>query len=70
MLDGNLAFGTRDELFDIAIIEVNSPFTLNAFVVPVKLPTARTPVGTNLIVSGWGTTSEGISSTKPSEIKS
>ena len=58
-MDGNLAYGTRGQLFDIAIIEVNSPFTLNTAVVPAKLPTARTPVGTNVIVSGWGLTSEG-----------
>jgi len=58
-MGGNLAYGTRGQLFDMAIIEVNTPFTLNAAVVPAKLPTARTPVGTNVIVSGWGTTSEG-----------
>jgi Trypsin len=58
-MDGNLAYGTRGQLFDIAIIEVDAPFTLNTAVVPAKLPTARTPVGTNVIVSGWGDTSEG-----------
>ena len=58
-MGGNLAYGTRGQLFDIAIIEVNTPFTLNSNVVLAKLPTARTSVGTNLIVSGWGATSEG-----------
>jgi hypothetical protein len=59
MLNGNLAYGSKGQLFDIAILEVNSPFTLNTYVVPAKLPTARTPAGTNLLVSGWGTTTEG-----------
>ena len=59
-LSGNLAYGTQGNLFDIAILEVNSPFTLNSKVVVAKLPTAKTAVGTNLQVSGWGTTSEGI----------
>jgi hypothetical protein len=54
MMGGNFRYGTREELFDIAIIEVDTPFTLNKFVVPAKLPTDRTPVGTNLTVSGWG----------------
>ncbi len=58
-MGGNLAYKTFGNLFDIAIIEVNTPFTLNTAVVPAKLPTARTPVGTNVIVSGWGHTSEG-----------
>jgi len=58
-MDGSLAYGAAGQLFDIAILEVDSPFTLNNYVVPAKLPTARTPSGTNLIVSGWGTTTEG-----------
>ena len=60
-LSGNLQYGAQGQLFDIAILEVNSPFTLNSKVVVAKLPTARTAVGTNVQVSGWGTTSEGIS---------
>ena len=56
---GSLAYGSNGQLFDIAIIEVNSPFTLNATVVPAKLPNDKTPVGTKLVVSGWGTTTEG-----------
>jgi len=59
MMNGNLAYGKAGQLFDIAILEVDSPFTLNTYVVPAKLPTARTPSGTNLVVSGWGTTTEG-----------
>jgi hypothetical protein len=59
MMDGSLAYGSNDQLFDIAILEVSSNFTLNKYVVPAKLPTARTPVGNNLVVSGWGTTTEG-----------
>ena len=58
-MGGSLAYGSNGQLFDIAILEVDSPFTLNTNVVLAKLPTARTPVGTNLIVSGWGTTTEG-----------
>lgn len=61
-MGGNLAFGYSTLLFDIAILEVNVPFTLNANVTVAKLPTARTPVGTNVIVSGWGHTSEGTDS--------
>ncbi len=59
MMNGSLAYGAAGQLFDIAILEVDSPFTLNTYVVPAKLPTARTPSGTNLVVSGWGTTTEG-----------
>jgi Trypsin len=58
-MDGSLAYGTAGQLFDIAILEVDSPFTLNDYVIPAKLPTARTSSGTNLLVSGWGTTTEG-----------
>lgn len=58
-MSGSLAYGSNGELFDIAIIEVNTPFTMNAQVVAAKLPTARTAAGTSLIVSGWGTTTEG-----------
>jgi hypothetical protein len=59
-LDGSMAYGAAGQLFDIAILEVGTPFTLNEYVVPAKLPTARTPTGTNLTVSGWGDTTEGI----------
>ena len=58
-MSGSLAYGSNGQLFDIAIIEVNTPFTMNAKVVAAKLPTARTAAGTSLIVSGWGTTTEG-----------
>ena len=58
-LSGNLAYGKQKELFDIAILEVNTPFTLNSKVVVAKLPTARTAVGTNILISGWGHISEG-----------
>ena len=58
-MSGSLAYGSNGQLFDIAIIEVNTPFTMNAQVVAAKLPTARTAAGTSLIVSGWGTTTEG-----------
>lgn len=58
-MSGSLAYGSNGDLFDIAIIEVDTPFTMNANVVAAKLPTARTAVGTSLIVSGWGTTTEG-----------
>ncbi len=59
MMEGQMAYNAIGKLFDIAIVEVIIPFTLNTAVVPAKLPTARTPVGTNVIVSGWGFTSEG-----------
>ena len=58
-LSGNLAYGKQKLLFDIAILEVNLPFILNSKVVAAKLPTARTAVGTNLQISGWGTISDG-----------
>jgi hypothetical protein len=49
-MGGNLAYKeASSRLFDIAIIEVDTPFVLNKYVVPAKLPTARTPVGTNLV---------------------
>jgi Trypsin len=60
-LDGYLAYDPkkRGQLFDIAIIEVFTPFKLDKYTVLAKLPTARIPAGTNLIVSGWGDTSFG-----------
>lgn len=58
-MGGNLSFGLYGVLFDIAILEVDAPFTLDTNVVLAKLPSARTPVGTNLVVSGWGHTTEG-----------
>lgn len=54
-----MAYGSNGQLFDIAIIEVDTPFTMNDYVVAAKLPTSRTSDGTNLVVSGWGTTTEG-----------
>jgi hypothetical protein len=59
LMDGSLAYRRTGMLFDIAIIEVDTPFDLTTAVVPAKLPTARTPVGTNVTVSGWGRTLEG-----------
>ena len=60
-LDKELAFDkNRGLVFDIAIIEVSKPFTVNAYVIPAKLPTDKTSVGTQLTVSGWGTTYLGI----------
>jgi hypothetical protein len=60
-LGGNMAYNPskRGFLYDIAILEVNKPFDLNPQVIPAKQPTAKTPTGTNLIVSGWGNTSQG-----------
>jgi hypothetical protein len=58
-LDKHLAYNNIGKHFDIAIIEVDRPFTINANVIPAKLPTARTSVGTKLIVSGWGLVYEG-----------
>ena len=58
-MGGSLAYGSNGQLFDIAIIEVNTPFNLTSSVVAAKLPTARTSAKTNLVVSGWGTTTEG-----------
>lgn len=62
-MDGNMAYGAQGQLFDIAIIEVDTPFDLSKpGVIPAKLPIQRTSVGTNVLVSGWGTTSQGDSS--------
>jgi Trypsin len=60
-LGGNMAYtgNLTNYLFDIAVLEVDVPFILNKQVIPAKLPTVNTPVGTNLFVSGWGATSEG-----------
>ncbi len=61
-LDGYLAFEPKKRgfLFDIAIIELDKPFfILDKYKIAAKLPTARTPARTNLIVSGWGDTSFG-----------
>jgi Trypsin len=60
-LGGNMAYTGKPSkyLFDIVILEVDVPFILNKQVIPAKLPSVKTPVGTNLIVSGWGATSEG-----------
>jgi Trypsin len=60
-LGGNLAYNPskRGFLYDIAILEVDAPFVLSPQVIPAQLPTAKTPTGTNLIVSGWGNTSQG-----------
>ena len=58
-MGGSLAYGSNGQLFDIAIIEVNTPFNLTSSVVAAKLPTNRTSAKTNLVVSGWGTTAEG-----------
>jgi hypothetical protein len=60
-LGGNLAYNTnkRGYLYDIAILEVNAPFVLSPQVIPAILPAAKTPTGRNLIVSGWGYTSQG-----------
>lgn len=59
-MGGSLAYRYAGLLFDIAILEVDATYTLNANVVVAKLPTAKTPIGTEVTVSGWGTTSEGI----------
>ena len=58
-MGGSMAYGSFGQLFDIAILEVDAPFTMNANVVAAKLPNERTAAGTTLIVSGWGATSEG-----------
>ena len=59
-LRGNLAFQQKGNLFDIAILEVQFPFTLNSQVVPAKLPTAPAEIGSTVVVSGWGSILEGI----------
>ena len=68
-MSGSLAYGSNGQLFDIAIIEVDTPFTMNANVVAAKLPTARTAAGTSLVVSGWGTTTEGKQNFKCQSLK-
>ena len=58
-LNGPLTFTDgKSSQFDVAIFELESPFTLNANVRVASLPTSDIPAATNLTVSGWGTTAE------------
>jgi len=55
-------YGSLRSINDISLIELTTPLTFNANVQPITLPTAASgepAVGTNLIVSGFGTTSSG-----------
>jgi|FrelakmetLWP11LW_1041352.scaffolds.fasta_scaffold108920_1 hypothetical protein len=58
---GRIAYKKKTNYFDVALLELDSPLTLNAKVAAANLPTGVTPTGTSLTVSGWGTTSEGFS---------
>ena len=52
-------YNSRDQDFDIALLEVNSPFSFNRCVRPLPLPTGRdVAAGTMCTISGWGDTSE------------
>ena len=57
LLNGSLAYNAHSQ-FDLAILELVTPFKLNSNVKIATLPTRSLDVVTNLTVSGWGTTSE------------
>jgi hypothetical protein len=57
LLNGSLAYNVESQ-FDLAILEVVTPFIPNSNVKIATLPTRSLDVATNLTVSGWGTTSE------------
>jgi secreted trypsin-like serine protease len=44
---------------DIALIELQTPVTLNNWVQPINLASADQPAGTNAVITGWGNTSPG-----------
>ncbi|KDR22111.1 Trypsin-1 [Zootermopsis nevadensis] len=45
--------------YDIALLKVSSAFSLGTNVQPIGLQSSSVSAGTNVVVSGWGTTSEG-----------
>ena len=57
------AYDSSTEDYDIAIIKLNSPLTINAYVKTIRLAknseTSLFLHGTDVTVSGWGTTSSG-----------
>lgn len=52
-------YNSRSMDFDIALLEVESPFILNTCVAPLPLPTREVSVGTTCTISGWGHTRDG-----------
>jgi hypothetical protein len=57
-LNGSLSYSAGKNQFDLAILELSSTFNLNKNVKIASLPNSPLAVGTNLTVSGWGTTAE------------
>ena len=51
-------YNSRNEDFDIALLELDSAFTLNTCVRPLPLPSSEVRVGTMCTISGWGDTRE------------
>ncbi|EFA02791.1 serine protease P76 precursor [Tribolium castaneum] len=58
------SYNSRTIDYDISILELSSSLTLGSNVSPVSLPSSSTSwnAGTSVLVTGWGTTSEGSSS--------
>ena len=57
LLKGSLAY-EKESQFDLAILELVTPFKINSNVKIATFPTRILNEATNLTVSGWGTTSE------------
>ncbi|XP_046635315.1 trypsin-1-like [Daphnia pulicaria] len=57
----HVSYSSRTQENDICLLELSSPLSLNSVVGVVRIPAqgAQTAVGTNCVVSGWGTTSSG-----------
>jgi len=45
--------------FDVALVQVSSTITFSSTAQPIALESNTVPVGTNVVVTGWGATSEG-----------
>lgn len=53
------SYKTLNNDFDVAILVLKTPFKYNDLVKPVKLDRTLPAKGTEVIVTGWGTTTEG-----------
>lgn len=58
------SYNSRTIDYDISILQLSSPLTLNSKVAAVSLPSSSSSwnAGTSVLVTGWGTTTEGSSS--------
>merc|ERR1711915_221045 len=58
---GHPDYSSQDLTNDICLLKLEKPLEWTEFVQPIALPEAneQTPAGTNAIVTGWGTLSEG-----------